>query len=260
MAPHKQTAERALRELARARRIPFPHLVDADGKVRRVSPVRLSHGKAAEMQRRGAVHFHVLVRLDGVDPTDPGAVLPPPAAITLDDLVQVLIDAAASTGFATPAHPDPPDGWPMVWGDEGKGKFVDIRPITLTGAGEVSDGMVAGYLAKYATKSTEATGHTSTRITGDNVDQFADAEGGYIARLIDACWRLGRRPRPHRVDSARAAAQLRLAAVERRRPPGGHRRPLRARRDDRHREGLPAPTPPGAAHRRRRDGPHLRRR
>ena len=35
-------------------------------RVRRVPPVRVSHGKVAEMQRRGAVHFHVLLRLDGV--------------------------------------------------------------------------------------------------------------------------------------------------------------------------------------------------
>ena len=35
------------------------------------SPVRVSHGKAAEFQARGAVHFHALLRLDGVDPADP---------------------------------------------------------------------------------------------------------------------------------------------------------------------------------------------
>ncbi len=144
------------------------------------------------MQRRGAVHFHVLVRLDGVNLDDPTAVIPPPAGITLDDLTQALTNAAASTGFATPTHPDRPHGWPIAWGDEGKNRYVDIRPITLTGAGEVSDGMVAGYLAKYATKSTEATGHTSTRLTADTVDQHADAEGDHIARLIDACWQLGR--------------------------------------------------------------------
>lgn len=52
--------------------------------------------------------------------------------------------------------------------------------------------MAAGYLAKYATKSTEATGHSSTRLTGDTIDEHADATGDHIARLIDACWRLGR--------------------------------------------------------------------
>lgn len=209
----KQTAERALSKLARRRGIPFHPVMTPTGKVRYVSPVRLSHGKAAEMQRRGAVHFHVLVRLDGYNPHDPADVVPPPAGITIDDLYQALAEAAASTDFTTPAHPDQPGGWPMAWGDEGKGHFVDVRPIALTGAGEITDGMVAGYLAKYATKSTEATGHTSTRITGDNVDDYADPAGDHTARLIDACWRLGRptrtpaplstRPWPDRPNTGR---------------------------------------------------------
>ena len=188
----KQTAERALSKLARRRGIPFHPVMTPTGKVRYVSPVRLSHGKAAEMQRRGAVHFHVLVRLDGYNPHDPTDVVHPPAGITIDDLHDALADAAASTDFTTPPHPDQPRGWPMAWGDEGKSRYVDIRRITLTGSGEVTDGMVAGYLAKYATKSTEATGHTSTRITADNIDEYADSQGDHIARLIDACWHLGR--------------------------------------------------------------------
>ena len=52
--------------------------------------------------------------------------------------------------------------------------------------------MVAGYLAKYVTKDTEVTGHTSTRLDGDTIDVYADPDGGHTARLIDACWRLGR--------------------------------------------------------------------
>jgi hypothetical protein len=56
----------------------------------------------------------------------------------------------------------------------------------------VTDSLAAGYLAKYATKSTEATGHTSTRITPDTVADYADPDGDHTARLIDACWRIGR--------------------------------------------------------------------
>jgi hypothetical protein len=52
--------------------------------------------------------------------------------------------------------------------------------------------MVAGYLAKYATKSTEATGHRSTRLDGDTIGDYADPDGDHTARLIDACWRIGR--------------------------------------------------------------------
>ena len=82
----KQAAERHLAQLARRRGIPRVPVVTDSGKIRHVPPVRLSHGKAAEMQRRGAVHFHALVRLDGVNPTDPTAIVPPPAGITVDDL------------------------------------------------------------------------------------------------------------------------------------------------------------------------------
>ena len=52
--------------------------------------------------------------------------------------------------------------------------------------------MVAGYLAKYATKATEVTGHVSSRLTGETVDLYADPDGSHTQRLIDACWTLGR--------------------------------------------------------------------
>ncbi|MEU7615574.1 replication initiator [Micromonospora rifamycinica] len=199
----KQAAERHLAKLARRLGIRRVQVVTAAGNTRTVPPVRLSHGKAAEFQARGAVHFHALVRLDGVDPDDPAAVVPPPAAFTVTDLVDALRHAAAQVTFATPAHPDRPDGWPIAWGDQ-----LDIRPITLNGDGEVTDSMVAGYLAKYATKSTEVTGHRSVRLTADTIGDHADPDGDHTARLIEACWRIGRptgtpvplsqRPRDHR--------------------------------------------------------------
>jgi hypothetical protein len=188
----KQAAERHLKKLCRARGIPFHVVASSSGKLRRVAPIRLSPGKVAEMQRRGAVHFHALIRLDGVNPDDPADIVAPPTGIGLDDLVDAIAQAAHDIAFSTPPHADRPDGWPIAWGDEGKDRHADIRPISLTGDGDVTDGMVAGYLAKYATKSTEATGHTSTRITPDNVDQYADPAGEHVARLIDACWHLGR--------------------------------------------------------------------
>src|SRR3954463_5115703 len=56
----------------------------------------------------------------------------------------------------------------------------------------LTEEQVAGYLAKYATKSTEATGHTSSRLSADDVT--ADHErGDHVARLIQVCWTLGRR-------------------------------------------------------------------
>jgi hypothetical protein len=183
----KQAAERYLAQLARRRGITSVVVVSESGKLRRIPPVRISHGKAAEFQARGAVHFHALLRLDGIDARDLDAVVPPPAGITGPDLEDALRHAAAQVVFHTPAHPDQPDGWTIGWGDQ-----LDIRHINLTPRGEVTDSMVAGYLAKYATKSTEVTGHSSTRLDLDTIGDYADPDGDHIARLIDSCWRLGR--------------------------------------------------------------------
>ena len=51
---------------------------------------RLSYAKVAEYQRRGLVHFHAVIRLDGPDgPTDP-----PPAGLTHDALRDAITTAA----------------------------------------------------------------------------------------------------------------------------------------------------------------------
>lgn len=183
----KQAAERYLARLCKQRGIArVPVVSPTTGRVMMKPPVRLSHGKAAEMQRRGAVHFHALVRLDGLNPTDPAAVVPPPAGLTVDDLEAALRHAATVTQEHSPAHPDRPEGWSLVWGEQ-----LDIRPLALSGDGEITDDQAAAYLAKYATKSTEATGYQSTRINPDT-DEPINPDGGHIARLVAACWRLGR--------------------------------------------------------------------
>ncbi|HEY9475923.1 MAG TPA: replication initiator, partial [Mycobacteriales bacterium] len=146
--------------------------------------VRLSFGKVAEYQRRGVVHFHALVRLDGVDPTDPTQVIPPPPWASSLLLAHLVGQAVEHTAFTTPPHPANPAGWPIAWGAQ-----VDMRTVRATG-GQITDGAVAGYLAKYATKSTEATGHISQRITADTVDLYANLST-HTGRLVASCWHLG---------------------------------------------------------------------
>ncbi|MFJ5666091.1 replication initiator [Micromonospora chalcea] len=153
--------------------------------------VRLSYGKVAEMQRRGVVHYHVIIRLDGIEPDCPGAIVPPPVPLGLLDLVAAVEHAAASTRFTTDPHPHQPAGWAVGWGDEGKGRYADIRPVRIAGDGDITDAMVAAYLAKYATKSTEATGHACGRLNGDTIDLYANPDGTHPERLIDAAWTLG---------------------------------------------------------------------
>ena len=64
----------------------------------------------------------------------------------------------------------------------------------MRGTGTVTDLMVASYLAKYSTKGTEVTGHTSARLTPATVELHADATGTHAERLIHACWKLGAHP------------------------------------------------------------------
>jgi hypothetical protein len=73
-----------------------------------VSAAQLTHGKAAEMQRRAVVHFHALVRLDGVHPDDP-------------DIIAAFHHPVRFISFTTPAHPNRPQGGQIRWGDPDKG-------------------------------------------------------------------------------------------------------------------------------------------
>jgi len=155
--------------------------------------LRLSYTKVAEFQHRGVVHFHALVRLDGRNPRDPDAVLEPDPAIGPAHLAQLLRNAAIETNVSTPPHPTRPQGWSIGWGEQ-----LDPRPVRLTvrdldDTGEITTTAVAAYLAKYATKATETTGHTSARLTAETAKPLADRDD-HPGRLIGACWHLGARP------------------------------------------------------------------
>jgi Replication initiator protein, pSAM2 len=170
----KQDIERHLGALARRRGLP---------------PVRLSHGKAAEYQARGAVHFHVLLRLDGIDRADPARIIPPPAGITAADLERAIRRTVRTISYRTEPHPASPAGWVTGWGTE-----LDIRVIAMRGTGTVTSLAVASYLAKYSVKGTEPAGHVSARITPATIGLYAKADGTHPERLIHACWTLGTVP------------------------------------------------------------------
>jgi hypothetical protein len=185
----KQAIERHLGQLARRRGVPPIWVPSGNGKYRPVDPVRVAHGKAAEYQARGAVHFHALLRLDGYDPYHPDQILPPPSVLTVADLDDAVRWAAQAISYDTAPHPARPGGWTITWGTE-----IDIRPITLAGTGSITDLAVASYLAKYSTKGTEVTGHASARITTETLDLYANPDGTHPERLIAACWKTGAAP------------------------------------------------------------------
>ncbi|PZS39680.1 MAG: replication initiation protein [Pseudonocardiales bacterium] len=142
---------------------------------------RLSYAKVAEYQRRGVVHFHAITRLDGPN----GPATAPPAWATLALLTDAIGQAARTVRVDTPAARGVPARI-LAWGRE-----HDTRPITTTG--DLTDGKVAAYVAKYATKAAECTGTLDRRITP--ADQLALLPvRDHARRHIAACLRLGKLP------------------------------------------------------------------
>ncbi len=170
--------------------------------------VRLAYGKVAEYQARGVIHFHVLARLDAKHPDDPDAILPPPPCLTAEHLAQVIAGVASRIGVRTPPHPANPAGWLIAWGRQ-----LDVKPVRGGPAGEITDHTVVGYMAKYATKSTEAVGGVARSLLcrsckGTGLAGACHACGGagtttdldrlpvpaHARRLIAAAWNLAQVP------------------------------------------------------------------
>ncbi|MDH2393150.1 replication initiator protein RepSA [Streptomyces sp. HNM0663] len=137
---------------------------------------RLSFGKVAEYQKRGAVHFHAVIRFDGPDGPD----TPPPAWATLDLLTDAIRAAAARVAVTVPAAQDHP-ARPLRWGTQ-----LDIQPIGAFDTGEITERAVAAYVAKYATKAAETTGTVDRRIGNKEALRLLDVPD-HPARLIAAC-------------------------------------------------------------------------
>jgi len=164
---------------------------------------KVSYAKVAEYQKRGGVHFHAVIRIDGPD----GPTSPAPAWATLTLLEDAIRSAAARCEVTTPDTDEAPS-MRVVFGRQ-----LDIRPIRSgeLAKGELTDRAVAGYIAKYATKSADDSGaldrpvYCSTcrgveldgricrRCLGTglafDLDKLAVSE--HIRTLIAAAWRLG---------------------------------------------------------------------
>jgi hypothetical protein len=139
--------------------------------------LRVSYAKVAEYQRRGVVHFHAIVRLDG----RAGASTPPPAWANIGLLDSAIRRAARTVRVRTPSAPGVPAAT-VRWGGE-----IDVRRVTIGGG--LTDTKVAAYVAKYATKAAECTGTLDRRLgPADRVDSLAIAE--HARRHIAECLRL----------------------------------------------------------------------
>ncbi|PBC95852.1 hypothetical protein BX281_3833 [Streptomyces sp. Ag82_O1-15] len=138
---------------------------------------RLSFGKVAEYQKRGAIHFHAVIRFDGPDGPDS----PPPHWATLALLTDAIRAAAARVRVDLDASGDHP-ARVLCWGDR-----LDVQPIKAFGDGsEITEQAVASYVAKYATKAAETTGTVDRRIGNKEALVLLDVPD-HPRRLIEAC-------------------------------------------------------------------------
>ena len=98
---------------------------------------RINYLKVAEFQRRGLVHFHAVIRADGPE----GAESAPPEWLTTEVLEHQVRRLALTAVYKGAERRG------FQWGTQ-----LEISDIT---AGEDDGRRIAGYLAKYAVKSTD---------------------------------------------------------------------------------------------------------
>jgi hypothetical protein len=153
--------------------------------------VWISYAKVAEFQRRGAVHFHAVIRLDAATACRcPGCLAPPPEPFTAELLEEALRLAVPAVRVPCPPFDGAPERYAR-WGEQ-----LDIRNITRDDeAAELSAEQVAGYIAKYATKATESFGAGLDRRLhdADDLDRL-DGLPAHVAELVRAAWELGGYP------------------------------------------------------------------
>lgn len=130
--------------------------------------------KVAELQRRGLVHFHGLLRADGND----GPESNPPDWLTAERLVASLKSVVRSTQVRGL------DGVARCWGSQ-----VDVVVLSS----EVGDDRrVAAYLSKYATKTTDGSLAFARRFAHRREIERA-AGAPHLVDLALTAWRLGGR-------------------------------------------------------------------
>lgn len=131
--------------------------------------------KVAEIQRRGSVHFHAVLRVDGPD----GIGDAPPPGLTSVELAQAFRGAAGRVAI------DALDGSSVKWG-----RILNVQDLSL-GHGEPTK--VASYVAKYSIKTTDGSRDLARRFTlRRQIEVMVDDP--HARRLALTAWDLADRP------------------------------------------------------------------
>lgn len=145
---------------------------------------RVSFAKVAEYQKRGAVHFHAVIRLDG--PHGPGST--PPVWGTTGLLNSVVCTAAGAVVVRVPYSPALGEHLLRFGGQ------LDVHPIRAFRDGSpISQDAVAAYVAKYVGKSVGDAGGVDQPVRSATEIPLLPVSG-HVRALMGTCWRLGGLP------------------------------------------------------------------
>ncbi len=134
--------------------------------------VRLSYVKVAELQRRGVVHLHAVVRADATgDELEPA-----PFAVTREALAEAF-SRAASAVFAK---------------REAGGRLLRVvlgEQLRIDPLDSSSVPGIASYLAKYTTKEASGSGNLDHRLREGEIEELELSD--HLRRIVTAAWDLG---------------------------------------------------------------------
>jgi hypothetical protein len=114
--------------------------------------VRVQFAKVAEYQRRGVIHFHALIRLDG-PPTDHDAYPPPGADLDAATLAGLIRSTAGQVFYVAPAIDANDEPRRLLFGPQLDARLVTGAADRQAHGAQLHPETVAAYIAKYATKA-----------------------------------------------------------------------------------------------------------
>jgi hypothetical protein len=145
--------------------------------------VAVQYAKVAEFQRRGLVHFHAVIRLDGPGPDWPAPRVP----VAVETFTAAVEAAAAHAHLRVPAWRSGRPGLVLRFGAQ-----TDIRPIRPTVvdaaedlvSGDLTANRVAAYIAKYATKAADDFGLDPRIRSLADADRYGARVTAHVRRLL----------------------------------------------------------------------------
>jgi hypothetical protein len=114
--------------------------------------VRVQFAKVAEFQRRGIIHFHALIRLDG-PPTDSDTYPVPAVEVTSQTLAELVVSAARTVWCDAPPIDRKDRVRRLRFGAQLDARAVSGSADRETQGSQLHPETVAAYIAKYATKA-----------------------------------------------------------------------------------------------------------